>query len=291
MDGLIRGLTEDKSARFVAAVTTLTADEARRRHGTKAGSTRILAEALTGSALLWPTIHGDEKLSLQMTGSGPVRAVLVDIDSHGNLRGCVENPAVMSMPGVDHTLLGDQGVLMVMRSTPQQVVSRGTVPLFAGEVAADLALYLSTSEQVPSAIVVQATVSEDPSVVWAGGILVQAMPGEDPTAFEVLKTILEMPDDRADILRGEPTPERLIEALFDKTHVGFKALERAELRFQCSCSLQKVTEMLAMLAPRELREMRDEDGGAEVTCRFCGHQYKLDAEDLTVLLADTEDVN
>ena len=49
--------------------------------------------------------------------------------------------------------------------------------------------------------------------------------------------------------------------------------------------------MLGLMSNDELRETREKDGGAEVTCRFCNEVYQLDRDDLTVLMANIDEVN
>jgi predicted RNA-binding protein with RPS1 domain len=57
-----------------------------------------------------------------------------------------------------------------------------SVPLQTGEMGDDLAYYLLTSEQIPSAVGLGVYVEADYSVSAAGGILVQALPGAEATA-------------------------------------------------------------------------------------------------------------
>ena len=43
---------------------------------------------------------------------------------------------------------------------------------------------------------------------------------------------------------------------------------------------------LISLGPQELRAMIDEQGGAELTCRFCDNVQRFTVEELEALLAD-----
>lgn len=285
MDYLIRGLTEGGRARFASAVITDVAREACRRHATQRGSARVLAETLTATALLGPNLKADQKLSMQLTGDGPVRGVMADIDSEGHLRGMVENPMVGGDIGV-----GAGGLISVMRSTTQRVMSQGSVPIVSGdEVAPNVVAYLTASEQVKCAVSIR-TFFQDASLLWAGGLLIEHMPGEDPSVFETLKTILMLPDFETR-LAHDFTPEDIVHLAIGETPIHYKVLDTLPLKFQCACSRPKVADMLGMLTNDELQKMKEEDGGAEVTCRFCNEVYRLDSEELSILMANSGEVN
>src|SRR3954468_24213052 len=196
MDYLVRGITKDGEFRFAAASTRERVNEGRRRHQTRSGSTKILGETLTAVSLLHTSLKGDEKVSVQITSNGPVRTVLADIDAAGNVRGFIDNPRVFAelpdAPGGPPPF-GDQGLIVVLRSTPLDVISRGTVPLVSGDIAPDIATYLTKSEQVYSALALDIAFEEDRerSVHAAGGVLLQALPGADPEKFAAYKQVLE----------------------------------------------------------------------------------------------------
>lgn len=286
MDQLIRGLTANGRARFTAVVATEIAREACRRHGTRKGSSRLLAELLTATALLGPTLKGDEKLSVQLTGDGPIRGAMADVDSGGHVRGTVDNPKV----GGD-AALGLGGIIRVMRSTPRRLLSQGSVPLVhSTAVAPNVAAYLTSSEQVPSSMVLGVRF-DGAELAWAGGLMVQHMPGEDPTVFQVLKTVIEDPLFGPRLFAPDLEPTEIVSGTFAETPIEYRILETQPVEFRCECSRSKVADMLGMLANKDLREMRDEDGGAEVTCRFCNEVYQLDRDDLTVLMANPGEVN
>ena len=281
MDYLVRGVTTDGEFRVAASTTTALSNEARRRHVTASGATKILGETMTAATLLATQLKGEEKISLQITGNGPLRMVLVDVDSEGNVRGFVANPQVQAEPS-----LGDAGLVSVMRSTPLELLARGTVPLAAGDVALDVGAFLTQSEQALSAMALTSEIAPEGSLAHAGGILLQALPGASIEKFAAYKAVLEHPSLRARVL-AESAPEMMVETLMNAvTHESpYELLSKTELRFQCTCSREKVAEMIRILGKDEIAKMKDEDGQAEVTCRFCNQVYVLDRAELGVLLA------
>ena len=55
------------------------------------------------------------------------------------------------------------------------------------------------------------------------------------------------------------------------------------VQFGCTCSPQKVTDMLKMLGEEEAMDMIDESNRVEVSCDFCGQVYELTGEQVKAL--------
>ncbi|MPN21725.1 33 kDa chaperonin [bioreactor metagenome] len=54
-------------------------------------------------------------------------------------------------------------------------------------------------------------------------------------------------------------------------------------RFACTCSRERVSNMLRNLGEEEVRSVLEERGAVEVGCEFCGQQYRYDAVDAAQL--------
>ena len=51
----------------------------------------------------------------------------------------------------------------------------------------------------------------------------------------------------------------------------------------CPCTRERVLAMIRSLGPEEIEEMIRDQGGAEVTCEFCGAVYSVSADELRAL--------
>lgn len=74
--------------------------------------------------------------------------------------------------------VGRRGVVSVIRDLGLKERVSGQAPMFSGEIDADVEHYLTTSEQIESAMGCDAVLAQDGSVRVAGGVLVQCLPDD-----------------------------------------------------------------------------------------------------------------
>jgi molecular chaperone Hsp33 len=284
-DTLARTVSDDGSVRAIAAVTTDLVGEAQRRHGTLPTATAALGRTLTGALLLASTIKRDERLSLELSGDGPLRGVLADATPDGDARGFVYRPQTHVPPRAGKLDVGGalgRGVLCVMRvPLAGGSLYRSVVPLVTGEIGEDLASYLVTSEQTASAVGVGVFVDAAGRVVAAGGWLVQALPGADPAALDRIAARVETLQPPSDMVRCGMRPADILAALLDDRQ---PPLDERPVRFHCRCSPQRALGAIAAMGRDELRDVLAGDRRAEVVCEFCAERYDVGEADIASLL-------
>ena len=67
---------------------------------------------------------------------------------------------------------------------------------------------------------------------------------------------------------------------------GAAAIIVAPLCRSCSCSRQRVGNMMRALGEKEVRSVVAERGTVEVSCDYCGQQYLFDSVDAAQLFAE-----
>jgi len=282
-DYLVRAIGAGGNVRAFAAVTTALADEARRRHDTWPVATAALGRALTGTALLAATLKDpDESLTLRVAGDGPLRGILCDSDEQGRVRGYVVEPHVdvePSSPGkLNVGAAVGSGMLYVTRQLALQGIYTGSCELVSGEIAEDLAYYLTRSEQTPSAVGLGVRVAPDGSVVAAGGYMLQLMPATTDADRDRLEENLGRLGSVSLAVEKGMTPEEILAAVLEG--IDYQILERRDLRFACRCSRERALGAIALLDESELNALVDEDRGAELTCHFCNEVYRFSPEEV-----------
>jgi molecular chaperone Hsp33 len=287
-DYLVRIITKDHSVRALACVTTNLVHEACHRHGTYPTAAAALGRALTGGALLGALLKTGQRVALKFEGNGPLKKIIVEAESNGLVRGYVAVPQV-DLPSKAGKLdvasaLGKAGLLTVTKDLRMKEPYQGIVQLYTGEIAADIAFYLTESEQIPSAVGLGVFVAPDWSVAAAGGFLIQSLPPVNEKVIErLIERIEKLPPITA-LLRGGKTPEEVLDLLFGG--ISFSTLEKFALAFRCSCSRERVEEALITLGRDELAALIDREEQTCVTCEFCREQYVFSREDLARLLRE-----
>lgn len=289
-DQLIRAISKDGLIKVSAVSTRDLTERARQIHKTLPVGTAALGRLLAGASMMGNALKEEAaSLTLQIKGGGPLGTLLVVSDHEGNVRGTVENPAVDLPLREDGKLdvggaVGNQGTLTVIRDLRMKEPYVGSVGLLWGEIAEDIALYFVESEQVPTACGLGVLVDRDQSVLAAGGYLVQLLPGAGDETAEALEKSLRAAGPVTELLKADPDPEALLRAALPG--LDLEVLEKRPIEYRCDCSRERMERALISLGREELRAMIDEQGSAELGCRFCGNVQKFTREDLEALLAN-----
>ncbi len=257
-------------------------------HNTTPNATIALGRTVTAAALLSAMLkpESDQSLLIKIEGSGPIKEIHAQADARGNIRGYVANP----QPDITDTIgtlsfsktIG-AGFLTVRKDIGMKDPYTSVIPLQTGEVAGDLAYYLTVSEQVPSAVIIGMTLGEDGSITSSGGILIQTFPGTSEDAIARIEDNIScMKISLGESLRDGVDILDVLKELFNNEAVTL--LDSHAVRSSCSCNRRTIRKMLASLHREDLQEMIDEDGGAEITCTFCAKQYHFDKKELVRII-------
>ena len=280
-DQLARAMAAKGKIRAVACITTKLSDDISFLQGASPAVTLAMGRALPGAALLASTLKHGQRLALRFEGNGPMQRLIVEADWDGALRATVAVPEAMAdtVPG----LLGRAGFLTVTKDLGLKDPYSGMVQLYTSEIAEDLAYYLTESEQIPSAVGLGATLTDEGRIEVSGGFLIQSLPPSDEAAVEqIMATIATLPP-LTTLLKEGKTPQELLELLL--AGVEYHPLESTDLFFRCGCSKEKVEKALIAIGRPELERLIAEQGEADVTCEFCRQQYRLEKAELEQLLA------
>jgi molecular chaperone Hsp33 len=292
MDRLVHGLAADATIRVMAAVTTETVREAVRRHKTSPTTTCALGRALTGTLLMGSSLKDFDRLTLKIEGDGPVEGIITEAVIGGKVRGYVRNPVAEAAPKPSGELnvpgIIGNGMIHVIRESGFDIGMRlepyvGSVEIGSGEVADEIANYLLTSEQIPSAVLLgEKLMKEDPFVRCSGGVMIQMLPGFDENhAVMIEDTILHAPS-ISKVMDEGATPEDLLSMTLGL--IDYQILGETPVSFQCGCSLDRAKGLISSLGPDEIEVMIAENHGAQMTCGFCNEIYELSEADLVAML-------
>ena len=231
---------------------------------------RVLGQAMAAAALLSATIKFDGTLTLQLQGQGPMRLLLVQCTAQGTLRGLARWEGEIEAEGLD-ALCGPNGALLIGIDPGLGKDSyQGVVGLTAGTLGAALEEYFERSEQLPTRLMLAADHRR------AAGMLLQRLPGqegndEDWNRIQTLGVTLK----EEELLGLEPA--RILQRLFHEEDL--RLFEADPFSFRCSCSRDRIGDMLRSMGQDEVRDILQEQQQVAVECQFCGQSYHFDPVD------------
>ncbi len=234
----------------------------------------ILGEALTAAVLLAATIKHDGSLTLQISGEGPIHLLVIQATAQGTVRGLAQwtrEAEATTLPA----LFGDAAQLAItLESNNSKERYQSLIPLEGDSLSAALEAYFERSEQLPTRLWLM---SDDKSVA---GILLQRLPQAEVNADDWQRASVLL-----DTLTREElvqlAPEDLLFRLFHEEDV--RLFDAKDIRFQCSCSQERVETMIRSLGQAEAETIVAEQGKIEIICEFCNASYTLDAVDTALL--------
>jgi molecular chaperone Hsp33 len=292
----------------------------RRASNTTAGAYPVPVQSLLGemtaaAVLMQAGIQFDGALVLQIFGDGPLKLAVVEVQSDlrvratASLTGPVESGATLAEL-IDQTGQGRCAITLdPARKQPGQQPYQGVVALSDGEeqsfgrMAEVLQHYMRHSEQLDTVLVLAA----DAQV--AAGLLIQRLPvkGEANLAGQAGQSSEGEAAAQADTqgqnedfnriahlastLKREELLTLDIDTVLRRLFWEEGVLTFAPLtgeagpRFACTCSRERVAQMIRGLGVAEAESILSERENIEVGCEFCGQQYRFDAVDAAQIFA------
>ena len=287
-DVLVKATAANNTIRALAVVTTGVAEEARGRHQTAPTATAALGRVMTAGLLMGSMMKEEEHLSIQFMGSGPLQGVVSDANAKGEVRGFVYQPRAhlpikngkLDVGGV----VGTGTMAVVRRQHWDKEPYRSVLPIVSGEIGQDIANYLLTSEQVPSAVSLGVFVRPDEVVAAAGGFIIQAMPdAEDATLARIEEAVARARPVSRMVRDGLAARDILSQVLADFSPT---LLDEMPVRFACRCSRERVQGIVVALGAEEVERLLEQEGRISAACEFCAEQYIIAPEEARVLVAE-----
>lgn len=296
-DKAITGMDKSGSFRVYMAVTTEMVEKAHELHGTSPLATHLLGRALTGTGLMGLMLREPGfKVTLQFKGDGPAQQVLCTAGSDGSVKGFIANPLVDlparedGSPDVGGAL--GIGVLTCIRDAGMKEPYVGKIDFVTGEIADDMTAYFWISEQQQTSVSLGVKLDENAEVKAAGGMIIQMLPDATEECISALeKWLPEMPKiselaDKVSQDAGGRSMESIMEEYLRAAFLGMPEefqimpLDTLDIGWKCDCSEERLEQVVKSLGAKEISDIIEQDGQAELTCQFCGKSYHFDKEHL-----------
>ena len=287
-DRLYNFILADGAVRGVIMNGTRMVNEMRANHELGILETLVLGRAYLGAALMSADLKSNDRISIKIDCSGPIKGLVVEANAFGEVRGFLKRipiPIDKPMESFDLSPFFGAGFLSVttyLEDAKQPFT--GQVMLEHGNIAKDLASYYLTSEQVPTAF--NLSIKFDPAgqVTGAGGLFLQAMPqADEELAGSMEERVTRLPS-LGEVFTEEKDPEALVATAFKGYSPRILANRRIE--FMCHCSPERVRNLLMLLPADELKDIRAKGPfPVEINCHYCNTPYQFTKENIVEIYA------
>ena len=270
--------------------------EIQARHGYPKAVRAMLGEMVAAAALLSANLKFNGSIVMQIHGDGPVRLLVVECDADLRIRATAKLAP-------DAVIADDAGLTALLNVTrrgrfvitldplekmPGQQPYQGIVPLDGDNVATVIENYMLRSEQMDTKLWLAA----DDKV--SRGLLLQKLPrhsGKDDQTVQASEEEDLETWNRAVMLGQTLKQEELlatnIETLLNRLfwEETIRVFDPQHPQFHCSCTREKVGNMLKMLGQEEVESALADLGELGINCDFCGKHYAFDKVDCAQLFA------
>jgi molecular chaperone Hsp33 len=237
---------------------------------------RALGELLAAAALLAATLKLDGSLIVQLRGDGPLSLLVVECDDTLGMRATAQWSAErVSALGPDAGLVelagGASRAQLAITLDPRGAgtLYQGIVELQGTSIAASIEHYLATSEQLDSRLLLRFDGGA------AHGLLVQRLPGSSAADDDTWTAVAaRLGEPGAAALVGEGEAPAVLRRLFP-TH-DVRMFRSRPARFACRCSRERAENALRIAGAAEVDAALAAEGHVEVTCEYCGRQYRFE---------------
>lgn len=286
------------------------------RHDFPGPVKRLVGEAAVLASLLATSLKDVGRFILQTQTDGPVSLVVVDVRTPGQIRATATfdadavEAATESSAWDTSVLLGTGTLAMTVEQGERQQRYQGYVPLEDETLEAAAHTYFRQSEQIPTRIRLAVAEMFDRDAegtarrTWrAGGIIGQFLPEageriprrdlpagdvpegtfveeaeeEDDDAWVEAQALIDTVEDH-ELTDPSIAAERLLYRLFHER--GVRVFEPISIEENCSCSRERIGEVLREMEPSEIDEAAASSGAVEVRCEFCGAHYSFDPAEI-----------
>ncbi len=243
----------------------------------------LLSQFVAANVLLTTKLKFEGVISLQARGTTPdVSLALSECSDELGFRAILRGDLISEYTFKE---LFDSGVLALTVEPKVGQRYQGMVPLEKDDLAGCVADYFELSEQLPTWLYLM------PGVDCVRGIMLQALPAQicqdKEQRQEDWQRVVHLASTVKDEELASLSAEQVLYRLFHEESI--RVFDAEPVKFECSCSQERMERALIGLGKAELEAILEEQGLIETQCEFCAAKYKFgEAEIMHLLQAGSE---
>ena len=279
-DRIIRATGKKTPFRLIVVDLTATMNEIGKKHNAQGFALKLLAENSIASIFLSASLKFPGTVSFTTRFSGEITLVQSDTTPQGLVRAMIPQPELQAVGGNEPALI-PQSVRVVKLNEQGKRVHESIIEAPAVSMGQNLATYLLQSEQIRSAVGIEAAFNkQDPSKLdYAAGFYIEAFPDLEDKDINLIEVIIQNLPKFCDM----NTPEGFdLDELLDQLRGPYEIdiVKEIDPIAHCPCSRERTVATLATLPLKDLQDLEKEGKDLEVICDFCRTPYQITLADL-----------
>ncbi len=260
----------------------------------------MLAETITLSLALSSMLKYEGIFTLQAQGDGPVRMIVSDVTTGGDVRACVsydadrfqssreQISALKTTESAQNHLaqyLGKGYIAFTVDQGQYAERYQGIVELKGASLTDCVQHYFNQSEQIGTGI--KMAVGQRDGKWTASAIMLQHMPEDEKNPEAGFGNMKEDDWRRSMILLDSCTEDEFLDPELDPSQLlfrlfheeGVRVYDRTPVQHKCRCDVQRVENILYTMPDEDIQHM-SVDGTIAMTCEFCSKTYEFTPEEV-----------
>lgn len=263
-----------------------------RRHDYPDPVALLLGEMVLFASLMGGLLKVEGRLIVQAQGDGPAPLMVAEHRSDGGVRGYARlAPDAAARMGGAHRLrprdvIGEGVFAVTLDQGPEFAPHQGFVPLDGDTLAQCAEAYFRDSEQTDTRIhlsIGEVFTRDGPPTWRGGGALIQKLAADDARGETEegwsRTTIFFGTLSDVELLDPELPSADLLYRLYHEDGVRMSPPE--PLSDRCSCTEERLLEVLAQMPKASVAELVEPDGMIHAKCQFCARVYEIAPEKLS----------
>ena len=286
---ILRGMTQDGSARLVVINSKDMINGMREAHKTSPTATAALGRTITAASMIGTLLpDAGDTVTITLAGDGEAGKIIAVGDYFGNVKGYIQNPLANppKKPSgkLDVGAAVGKGTLSFVKAIGEGEPQTGMIELVSGEIAEDIATYFAMSEQVPTLLSLGVLVDKDYSCLAAGGVLIQLLPFPEESTVALIERNAAALGNISKYFEMGLTNEQILDIAMKD--IPYDIFDSLEVEYKCDCSRERMHKKIMSLGKGEVKTLLDEQEAEGKTreltavCRFCNNEYTYTEKDL-----------
>jgi molecular chaperone Hsp33 len=279
-------LAHNDSVRVVICDVTNMIKEIREIHNLSNTTTVAIGRTIAITSIMSSLLEEENsRLSIQISGDGPISNIITCSNNNLEIKGYVSNPQV-ELKNIDgkYNVAGaiGKGILTVIKDIGLKEPYIGKCNLITSEIAEDFAYYYLTSEQTPSIVSLGVNLDKDGNILKASGYFIQPLPDCSDNVINILekanvniKSVTSMMldlDNMLDVAKLVTSDENVKE-IYSKVP-----------KLVCDCNDIRIKNAIISMGYDEaVSALKENNGIIEVKCSFCNKSYKFNDKNINEL--------